>query len=332
MQMIDLANDFNLEQMVTEPTRKNNILDLFFTTNATLVEKSIVIPGMSDHDGIAMLIINTSPKRNKQKPHKAYLYNKADMPGIKNELNRFSNEFCNKSHTISGNVSVEEMWSEFKSHLNTTMDKYIPSKIMSKQNKTPWISPTIKRMQRRKQRAYNKARKSGNSSDWDNFTSIRKDTHKVTKFSYRKYVRDVCLDSKKQFWSFIKNISKDSTGISALKDHGALVSDNKQKADILNNQFCSVFTQEDIHSTPNIAQNTTPPIENITIHTPGIEKLLKDLNQNKAAGVDGISPRILKEAAHELAPILSKIFQASLDTGELPLDWRNANISRFIKG
>ena len=44
-------------------------------------------------------------------------------------------------------------------------------------------------------------------------------------------------------------------------------------------------------------------------------------------------PRILKELSHELAPILSVIFQASLDSGQLPEDWRNANVSPiYIKG
>ena len=31
--MIDIVNDFNLTQMVTEPTRQGNILDLLFTSH-----------------------------------------------------------------------------------------------------------------------------------------------------------------------------------------------------------------------------------------------------------------------------------------------------------
>jgi hypothetical protein len=32
-----------------------------------------------------------------------------------------------------------------------------------------------------------------------------------------------------------------------------------------------------------------------------------------------------------LAPILQKIFQVSIDTGDLPKDWRDANISSILK-
>ena len=72
-------------------------------------------------------------------------------------------------------------------------------------------------------------------------------------------------------------------------------------------------------------------MNNIIIHEQGIEKLLQGLNPNKACGIDEISPRILKLASHEIAPILTKIFQASLDTGILPDDWRKANISPIYK-
>ena len=34
-QLIGITNDFGLEQVVREPTRINNILDLFFTSNQT---------------------------------------------------------------------------------------------------------------------------------------------------------------------------------------------------------------------------------------------------------------------------------------------------------
>ena len=43
--LLEMYNDFRLEQIVREPTRINNTLDLFLTTNPTLVERSIILPG-----------------------------------------------------------------------------------------------------------------------------------------------------------------------------------------------------------------------------------------------------------------------------------------------
>ena len=38
--LLEISNDFRLEQIVHEPTRINHTLDLFLMTNLTLVEKA----------------------------------------------------------------------------------------------------------------------------------------------------------------------------------------------------------------------------------------------------------------------------------------------------
>ena len=51
----------------------------------------------------------------------------------------------------------------------------------------------------------------------------------------------------------------------------------------------------------------------------------------KASGPDNIPVRILKEAAHQIAPVLQVIFTQSYQTGELPQDWVSANIVAIFK-
>ena len=50
-----------MTQTVSLPTRDSNILDLFFTTNTTLVQRVSILPGISDHD-IFQIQDNTSAK------------------------------------------------------------------------------------------------------------------------------------------------------------------------------------------------------------------------------------------------------------------------------
>jgi hypothetical protein len=71
-----------------------------------------------------------------------------------------------------------------------------------------------------------------------------------------------------------------------------------------------------------------PPIH---ISTQGVEKLLKDIKPNKAQGPDNIPARILKEMATTIAPILTTIFQISLDTGTPPSDWLKAHVVPIYK-
>ena len=62
-----------------------------------------------------------------------------------------------------------------------------------------------------------------------------------------------------------------------------------------------------------------------------ITKLLKDLKPNKSPGPDNLGPRLLKEQAEDIAPVLLMIFRKSLAAGEVPDDWRTANVTLAFK-
>eukprot|EP00061_Rhincodon_typus_P000605 g12196.t1 len=59
--------------------------------------------------------------------------------------------------------------------------------------------------------------------------------------------------------------------------------------------------------------------------------ILKGIRVDKSPGPDGISPRLLREAREEIAGALTDIIAASLSTGEIPEDWRIANVVPFFK-
>ena len=63
----------------------------------------------------------------------------------------------------------------------------------------------------------------------------------------------------------------------------------------------------------------------------GIIKLLQNLDIHKASALDQISSRVLKETAEPTAPILKTIFAYLMDTGTVPGDWKNANVTPVCK-
>lgn len=69
----------------------------------------------------------------------------------------------------------------------------------------------------------------------------------------------------------------------------------------------------------------------INVTNNGVEKLLKNNDASKATGPDEISARILKEFAPELSPLLTNIFYKSIQEGEVPKDWRQANVIPVFK-
>ena len=56
-----------------------------------------------------------------------------------------------------------------------------------------------------------------------------------------------------------------------------------------------------------------------------MEKILRNLKLNKAAGMDGIHTNILKALSEEISLPLCMIFKKSLDEGVVPIDWRPAD-------
>ncbi|KFV76588.1 RNA-directed DNA polymerase from mobile element jockey, partial [Dryobates pubescens] len=62
-----------------------------------------------------------------------------------------------------------------------------------------------------------------------------------------------------------------------------------------------------------------------------VRDLLSRLDPHRSMGPDGIHPRVLRELADELAKSFSTIFQQSWLTGEVPDDWKLANVMPIHK-
>ncbi|KFO80733.1 RNA-directed DNA polymerase from mobile element jockey, partial [Cuculus canorus] len=67
------------------------------------------------------------------------------------------------------------------------------------------------------------------------------------------------------------------------------------------------------------------------IQEEAVRDLLAQRDTRKSMGPDRIHPRVLKELADVLSKPLSIIFQRSWLTGEVPLDWRLADVVPIYK-
>ena len=101
---------------------------------------------------------------------------------------------------------------------------------------------------------------------------------------------------------------KEQTSITILHYNGETYTDSQHKADALNNQFVSVFTNEDQSPLPRITNKSIPDISQLSINVNGVFDLLTKIDPHKATGPDGIPPRLLKETAYQMAPLYSPLF------------------------
>ena len=238
---MDRIQNFNLQQMVTTPTRQENILDLFLTNTPSRVQNTETLPtlGTSDHDIVF---------------HELHIkIGRPFQPKIPIRMYRRSN------------------WEYFK----TDLSEFGTTVIFT-----------------------------GDSQPCSN---------------------------KKFYYSFVKHNKTEQCGVAPLKQQGLTYSDPVDKANVLNRQFESVFSKPQPLSLKQLAEQATasiytPNMQIIDISIEGVDKLLQGLSPNKASGPDEISLKILKELHHEIAPILTLIFNLSLETGVVPIDWRTADV------
>lgn len=85
-------------------------------------------------------------------------------------------------------------------------------------------------------------------------------------------------------WRLIKSNQYDAVGVAPLKKAGPTHGNAKDKADSLNEQFCSFFTVEDAVNIPDLGPSPYPDMPNIEVMSNGVKRLLQNQNSHKAAG------------------------------------------------
>lgn len=353
---LEAFSDCLLEQMVTTPTRGQNILDLFFTSNPTLVNNVSVLPGLSDHD-IVLAKVNSRPELTKQVPRDIPLYKRADWDQLKQSMRDLLSELESDPATTDSQV----LWDKFAGKLQQGIDTFIPIRQAGTRDGFPWINQEIRRLMRRRDKLYRRWSRSGRSDDQKKFLDQKHLVRRVSDRAYQKYLSDILgvsdgeddLDAPpkvktKKLYSLLKHSKQDSGGITTLKANDKTYSMDFDKANALNGQFNSVFSPKSPTSLGQLAQRALqdaydsgmnpcftpsphPKMPDIHVSSQGIEKLLQGLNPHKAAGPDKFKPVVLQTLHKELAPILQLIYQRSLDSGKLPSIWKEANVSPIFK-
>ena len=327
---IDFLQDNALSQLVNYPTRGSKILDVFITNRPSLVESCNTIDGISDHEAVLVSSYVLAPSGHPIE-RCIYLWSRANFDAIKCEMLVLCDEFMN---TYSAVTPVDVLWNKFLVLCNTGL-AMVPTKTSSTQPKQPWITSNIKRLSRKKQRAYNRARSSDSPLDWSKYHDLKRQCQRDCRQAFNNYISSLVDPNSnkvtKRLWSYIKSKRHENTGIGPLTFQGTTYTDSKDKANVMADYFSSVFTSDDTTLLPEVNDTPLPGILPITVHVEGVAQLLTNIQPHKASGPDNLPARFLKEVANEIAPVLTLVFQASLDQGHLPNIWRTAAVVPIFK-
>ena len=341
---MEIIDNNSLTQVVQEPTRKNNTLDLILTNCPNKLIRVEILPGISDHD-VVFAEVDMRPIRCQQKPRSIPLYKRAKWDKIRDDLKTLTNEM--KEKYVSCEPNVNQMWELFRDTVTESIKKNIPRRKTRHKDGYPWIGPKLKRLIKRQARLYKVEKKTADPFHIQKYLDLKHHVQKLTRQAYWKYIEDIVTPKEdehehsgmKHFWTYIKHKRSDNCGVSSLKHEGKLHADPIEKANLLNKQNQSAFSTrvliskqefDDKHIMPE-KQKNSPEIDNIDIPLNGVVKLLKDLSPYKAPGPDNLTRRVLKELALDIGPILFMIYRKSLRTSIVPDDWRTANVTPVYK-
>ena len=141
---------------------------------------------------------------------------------------------------------------------------------------------------------------------------------------------------KKAFWRYTNSKTVTKNHITSLysdpKDQNSNLIDNiREKVNILNSYFASVYPMEPIDDIPRLTPKAIPEQSKLKITVEMVKGLLSVLKVQKSPGPDGIHPRFMQELATELCKPLAMIFEKSIETAKLPKQWKVARVSAIFK-
>ena len=109
--LLDIQRQFGFKQLVNSPTRIQNILDLVFTNDDSVVKKLEVTAGISDHD-MELFDLLIYPERERLQKRKVFIKSKANAAKIKSDMSTYQSYFLKDLSA----VPVAQQWDEFDLH------------------------------------------------------------------------------------------------------------------------------------------------------------------------------------------------------------------------
>ncbi|PKU46749.1 rna-directed dna polymerase from mobile element jockey-like [Limosa lapponica baueri] len=317
-----------ITQTLDVPTRNKALLHWLLTNQENLLCNFSVTDslGCSDHDIVEFgILLSTLKVRTKAQ---VLDFRRANFSSPRAQLGGTPWEASTEDKGLS------ECWELFKNALLETQNHFIPFKGNgSKQRKRPpWLNCELLSLLKTKRDVYQKWK--SRQMPIENYKGIARecrDTVRKAKAQFKlKLARDV-KNYKKGLFRYVSNKHKQKENIGLLlKRRGELVTNNAEKAEVCQH-LTSVFT-----STVGPQALGTTIQDDAKTDTPSVKeelacKLLQELDPYKSMGPDTIHLKVLRKLTDVVARLVSITSEKSWRLGDIPEDWKKANVTPIYK-
>ena len=328
-----------------------SLLDLVLSSPGELVSSCKVLPplGSSDHN-----VIHCSLSRSRlrslpaQRLKRLWCIDHADQHEVIRLLD--SADWS----SVQSAPTVDSAWSAWLSVFHSIVKETIPSKVISRiKPKLPWLSPELIKLIKQKRAAFRAYKRCPSDSLRSGFNAIRNKVTSSLRKAEKRYHQTLhrsmrhtnSPSSSRSFWQSMKRLTGKGKG-SVIPDlvtsasSNTLISDDGQKADLLNGFFSS---QTDLPGrdaepppVPSPACGSQCPDSEVLLDhlftTPAdVFTVLSHLKPGKAPGLDDLSTDLLRFCAAGISTSLATLFNRSFAEATVPSSWKEALVVPIFK-
>ena len=315
-----IAGDFNhsdlkaalpkFHQHVKCATRGANTLDKVYT-NIKLGYRAKQLPHLGKSDHMSLLLIPAYAPLRRTAP----ITIKTVKTWPEDATQQLQDCFDSTNWDVFEHQDLELFTDSVLCYIKHCTDTVtVDKRIRVYPNQKPWMTREVQRLLKERNTAfrsedralYNTAR-----------TNLRRGIRKA-KSDYRRRIEDH-LDSNnsRQVWQGVQHLTNFRSTIGAVEGDPSLA----EELNIFFARFEAAQPEATTTSHPTVHNSFT-----LIVEEHEVRRTLRAINPRKAAGPDGVTGRVLKDCADELAGVFTRIFNQSLAQSTVPLCLKSSTI------
>ena len=349
----ELCQTFSLKEIIQDPTRvtstTSSLLDHILTNNGWKIsQKGVIDVGLSDHQ---LIYCTRKIFRIKSNMHK-----QIRIRSLKNYTPELLIEELRKidfpDYSIFSNVNIA--YKDIVDKIVSIIDKIAPYKDLRVKNNTQdWFDEEIAEAIRVRDKRLKKFKSTKLHIDENLYREAKYLALKLIKEKKKQYYKEKLKENigkPKELWKALKSLGlpskKGSISNICLKKDDKINFDDKTNANTFKDFYCNLASdlveklpppsnKFGITSVRNYYQNTiglfTSKYNFSNVTEDVVLRLLNEMNTDKAAGIDNLSAKFLKDGAVILAKPISKICNLSVKYSIFPTDCQIAKLKPLFK-